>query len=384
MRIYGFTEYGGPEVEGFLDAPDPVASTRAVLVRMRAAGLNPADLKVRSGQRQGTVEVRFPMALGREAAGAVVRDPSGRFRAGELVFGSCASGFGALGDLVLLVVEQTARVPEGATPEQAACIPVAIETAWDALAELEVGPGDTVLILGAGGGVGVHAVQLARHLGARVIGVAGAGKAELVASAGAEHVPSGPGWNEAVAALAPEGVDAVIDAVGGDTVREAATLLRDPGQIRSSAAPALASELGGSGITRRRDAGVYAELAELVARGVIQPVIHTTYPLSEAAAAVATVASGHATGKTVITAATTHDLSWRGDKRGYDGRITPICRLSMMRAAVSPRRLTSRCRRGGPGPRGRAAAPAAGAGRAASPARRGPRPGRRGARHESP
>lgn len=79
-------------------------------------------------------------------------------------------------------------------------------------------------------------------------------------------------------------------------------------------APALASELGGSGITRRRDAGVYAELAELVARGVMRPVIHATYPLSEAVAAVAAVASGHATGKTVVTAATTHDLSWRGDK----------------------------------------------------------------------
>ncbi|MCG7322369.1 hypothetical protein MHL29_10810 [Arsenicicoccus bolidensis] len=145
----------------------------------------------------------LPMALGREAAGAVVRDPPWRFRAGELVFGSCASGFGALGDLVLLDVEQTARVPEGATPEQAACIPVAIGTAWVALAELAVGRGHTVLVVGAGGGVGEHAVQLAHHLGARVIGVAGAGKAELVASAGAEHIPSGPGWNEAVAALAP-------------------------------------------------------------------------------------------------------------------------------------------------------------------------------------
>lgn len=215
MRIYGFTEFGGPEVERFLDVPDLVVTPGAVLVRLRAAGLNPADIKVRSGQRQGKVEVRFPMAMGREAAGTVVEDPSGRFREGELVFGSCASGFGALGDLVLLELDQTARLPDGVEAEQAACIPVAIGTAWDALGELGVGTGGTVLVLGAGGGVGVHAAQLAAHLGARVIGVASAAKAELVASAGAEHVESGDGWAEVVAELAAEGVDAVVDAVGG-------------------------------------------------------------------------------------------------------------------------------------------------------------------------
>ena len=114
MRIYGFTEYGGPEVERFLDVPDLVVTPGAVLVRLRAAGLNPADIKVRSGQRQGKVEVRFPMAMGREAAGTVVEDPSGRFREGELVFGSCASGFGALGDLVLLELAAAVARPEPA------------------------------------------------------------------------------------------------------------------------------------------------------------------------------------------------------------------------------------------------------------------------------
>ena len=302
MRIYGFTEYGGPEVERFLDVPDLVVTPGAVLVRLRAAGLNPADIKVRSGQRQGKVEVRFPMAMGREAAGTVVEDPSGRFREGELVFGSCASGFGALGGLVLLELDQTARLPDGVEAEQAACIPVAIGTAWDALGELGVGTGGAVLVLGAGGGVGVHAAQLAAHLGARVIGVASAAKAELVASAGAEHVESGDGWAEVVAELAAEGVDAVVDAVGGDTLRQAAALAKHPSAIRSSASPALATELGGSGITRRRDASVYAELADLVARRNLRPVIHATYPLSEAPAAVAEVASGHAPGKTVVTA----------------------------------------------------------------------------------
>ncbi|WP_253272659.1 zinc-binding dehydrogenase [Arsenicicoccus sp. oral taxon 190] len=93
-----------------------------------------------------------------------------------------------------------------------------------------------------------------------------------------------------------------MDAVGGDALRGAAALVRRPRQIRSSAAPALATELGGSGITRRRDAAVYAELADLVARGGIRPVIHATFPFEEAAAAVAQVATGHATGKTVVTA----------------------------------------------------------------------------------
>lgn len=301
MRIYGFDRYGEADVEGWFDVPALEPRSGTVLVDVRAVGLNPADIKVRSGQRHGAVPVTFPMAMGREAAGTVVTDPSGTFAPGTLVLGSCAAGVGALGEQTLLEVAGTAAVPEGVTAEQAACIPVALGTAWDALHELQVGAGDTVLVLGAGGGVGLHAVQLARHLGAQVVGVASSQKAPHVEEAGAVHVLSGEGWVERVRQAASGAVDAVLDTVGGQVLTEAAPLLGDPGRLRSVASPATAQELGGSGVARRRTGAVYAEIAAMVARGDLRPVISATYPLDRAGEATAAVAGGHTLGKVVVT-----------------------------------------------------------------------------------
>lgn len=299
MKIFGFEQYGGPEVLHFVDVAEPEAREGVLLGRLVCASLNPADVKVRDGQRIGKVPVEFPMAVGREATVEVLADAEG-FRAGEVVFGSCAAGTGALAEVVALEASQSVRVPRGVTPEQAACLPVAAGTAWDALNELGTQEGDTVLVLGAGGGVGAHACQLGRHLGATPIGVASAPKAEVLGRVGGVHVVSGPGWVERVRELAPDGVDAIIDAVGGDVLREAATLVGDASKIRSSASPAVAKELGGSGVTRRRSATVYAELAELVALGRLEPIIGASFDFDQAAEAVAEVETGHTTGKVVV------------------------------------------------------------------------------------
>lgn len=302
-RIFGFTRYGGPEVQQYLTVPAPELRPGTVRIRLRAAGINPGDVKVRNGQNRGRFPVQFPMAVGREAAGTVIAaGAASGFEAGELVFGSCAAGTGAVAEQVLLDAAQTARVPDGVTPEQAACIPVAIGTAWDALGELGVGPGDTVVVLGAGGGVGSHAVGLARYLGARVVGVAGEAKHGLVTELGAQHVPSGTRWDERVGHLLPDGDFAVIDSVGEDTLRTAATLVRCPARIRSAADPALAQRLGGSGITRRRTTAEYGRLAQLIARGAVRCVIGSVHPFGDAAAAVANIETGHATGRTIVTA----------------------------------------------------------------------------------
>ena len=301
VRIFGFTRYGGPEVQRYLTVPAPGLRPGTVRVRLRAAGINPGDVKVRNGANR-RFPVEFPMAVGREAAGVVLEaDAASGFEAGEPVFGSCAGGTGAVAEQVLLDAAQAARIPEGLAPEQAACIPVAVGTAWDALGELGVGPGDTVLVLGAGGGVGSHAVGLARHLGARVVGVASEAKHDLVTGLGAEHVASGPGWDVRAGRLLPGGGFAVLDSVGGDTLRGAAALVRSPGRIRSAADPALARRLGGRGITRRRTTGEYGRLAELIARGAVRCVLDAVHPFDDAAAAVANIETGHAAGRTVVT-----------------------------------------------------------------------------------
>lgn len=302
MRIFGFERYGGPEVQRFFEVPTPERRDGTVLVAMRAAGVNPADIKVRNGQRQGSVPVDFPMAMGREACGIVISadDVSGLLP-GRLVFGSCAGGSGALADLVLLDAKQTVAVPAHVTAAQAACIPVAIGTAWDALDELDLHASDTLLVVGAGGGVGCHAVQLGRLRDLRVIGVASPGKRQLVLDLGAVHVASGPGWTERVRAVAPEGVHGLIDTVGGETLRQSSAVLRPAGAVRSTASPPLAAELGGSGVTRRRTAETYAEVAALVAAGALAPVVGASYDFEDCADAVALVETGHATGRTVVT-----------------------------------------------------------------------------------
>jgi NADPH:quinone reductase-like Zn-dependent oxidoreductase len=302
VRIFGFERYGGPEVQRFFEVPTPERRDGTVLVAMRAAGVNPADIKVRNGQRQGSVPVDFPMAMGREACGIVISadDVSGLLP-GRLVFGSCAGGSGALADLVLLDAKQTVAVPAHVTAAQAACIPVAIGTAWDALDELDLHAGDTLLVVGAGGGVGSHAVQLGRLRDLRVIGVASPGKRQLVLDLGAVHVASGPGWTERVRAVAPEGVHGLIDTVGGETLRQSSAVLRPAGAVRSTASPPLAAELGGSGVTRRRTAETYAEVAALVAAGALAPVVGASYDFEDCADAVALVETGHATGRTVVT-----------------------------------------------------------------------------------
>lgn len=304
MRMFGFSRYGGPEAMEHLEAPDPEPGPGQVLVRMTAAGVNPADIKVRNGQRDGVVEVRFPMAIGREAAGVVLAAGPDvhAFRPGERVFGATAAGTGALAGLVLLDAAGTAHTPDGVTDEQACSLPVAAGTAYDALDELALPAGATVLMLGAGGGVGTCVCGLARDRGLRVIGVASTAKRPLVTGLGADHVAKGEGWTERVRALAPDGVDAVIDAVGGPVLAGAMPLLARPGALRSVADVPRAEALGGSGVTRRRTTAVYGEVAALVAAGRFAPVVTESHRLAEAGRAVAAVESGHAAGNIVVIA----------------------------------------------------------------------------------
>jgi NADPH:quinone reductase-like Zn-dependent oxidoreductase len=304
MRMLGFQQYGGPEVMEHLEEEDPQPGPGQVLVRMTAAGVNPADIKVRNGQRAGRIPVRFPMALGREAAGVVLGtgpDVTG-VAAGDRVFGATAAGTGALGSHVLLDAAGTARIPEGVAEEQACCIPVAAGTAYDALDELSLPAGATVLMLGAGGGVGSCVCGLARDRGLLVLGVASDSKRDLVTGLGAAHVAKGPGWVDRVRERAPDGVDAVIDAVGGEALEAAVPLLRRAGALRSVADPSGAEARGGSGVTRRRTTAVFTEVASLVAAGWFAPVVTGRFPLAEAEKAVAAVETGHAAGNVVVLA----------------------------------------------------------------------------------
>jgi NADPH2:quinone reductase len=297
MRAYGFTEIGGPDKQAFLDVPVPQPGPGELRVRVRAAGVNPGDWRL----REGSYGHSGPAVLGREVAGTVVaRGPGVGFAIGDEVFGGCPEMVGGWAEQALTIASFTARRPDNVRPEVAAALPVAAATAFDALNSFALPEGSTLLVNGAGGGVGIPAVQLATARGVRVIGVASAAKHELVARFGGVPVAYGAGVEDRVRAAAPDGIDAVFDMVGGDPLRAIAALLDDRSRLTSIADRPLARELGGFELVRDRSTAVLTELVRLVGDGKLDPHVTDIRPLSDAQAALALVEQGHATGKVVL------------------------------------------------------------------------------------
>ncbi|MFJ2091272.1 NADP-dependent oxidoreductase [Streptomyces sp. NPDC087901] len=300
-KAYVFTRNGGPEVEALVDRDRPVPGPGELLVAVRAAGVNPVDWKLRTGySRPGSEPQPFPTVFGSEAAGVVEAVGPGAegFAVGDEVFGNPVTG--GYAEHTLLPVAVTAHKPAGLSFTDAAVLPVAAATAYDGVHQLGLAPGATLLVTGAGGGVGTAAVQIARHMGVRVIGAASEAKKDFVESLGAVHVPSGAGLADRVRAAAPDGIDAVFDLVGGDTLREAATLLADPATLVSAGGKQLAAELGGAPVERARTAAVLDAVADLVVEGVLRTYVTRTVPLAGAGEALRAVEDGHALGKSVI------------------------------------------------------------------------------------
>ncbi|WLW57512.1 NADP-dependent oxidoreductase [Streptomyces sp. YU58] len=301
-KAYVFTRFGGPETEALVEVARPVPGPGQVLVAVRAAGINPVDWKLRTGHAgPGGGEQVFPAVMGREVSGVVEEIGAGveGFTVGDEVFGNTVAG--GYAEYALLPAEVTAHKPAALSFTRAATLSVAAATAYDGIRQLDLPAGATLLVAGAGGGVGAAAVQIARAFGLSVVGVASEGKKDFVEALGAVHVPSGPGWIARVRAAAPEGVDGVYDLVGGEVLAEAAGLLTDRTRLITAGASAEEVErLGGARVIRARTAAVLEEVARLVVNGDLDPHITRTFPLEQAGAALRTVEEGHARGKVVI------------------------------------------------------------------------------------
>lgn len=300
-RAYGYASYGGPETETWFDRSEPAPGPSELVVKVKAVGVNPVDYKIRSGAMANPqARPDFPLVLGVEAAGVVVArgsDVEG-FAEGDEVMGKTAPAHGSYAEHAVLLAEATTHKPPQVSFVQAAALPVAGGTAWDALEKLGVAEGETLLINGVGGGVGVIAAQLARNRGATVFGVGSETKRSLTESLGATLVPYDKGdVVEQMRELLPGGVDVIADAVGGEPMRHVAILITNPARIVSVVDPGVA-ELGGS-FLQSSFAGVPA-LAALVAAGKVDPKVLQTYPFDEAPQALRAVESGHALGKIVI------------------------------------------------------------------------------------
>ncbi|MEV6208206.1 NADP-dependent oxidoreductase [Kitasatospora sp. NPDC051914] len=302
METIAFDRFGGPEVlhQGETSIPEP--GPGQVRIRVKAAGVNPLDGKIRSGALEAVFPTTLPAVPGLEIAGVVDALGEGvdHVAVGDHVLGWADTG----GYAEYALAATVAPKPATLTWEQAATLPVAGEAAERVLRMLDVAPGETVLIHGAAGAVGTLAVQLAAARGARVIATAGPGNQAYLASLGAVPTVYGDGLVERVRALAPEGIDAVFDVAGRGALQDSIELRGGTDRI-VTIADFSAGQLGiafAAGPQERSSAHL-AALAEQAAEGDLVTTVAATYPLAEAVAAQRISDAGHVRGKIVLTVA---------------------------------------------------------------------------------
>ena len=298
MKAIQFSQFGDPEVLEMVELPDPHPGPGQVRVAVRAAGINPIDWKVRRGMMGG----ELPQQTGREAAGVIDEIGEGVSDAapGDAVFGFVAAGGGAA-ELALL--SDYAPVPASLDFAGAAGLPVAVETAVRTLDLLGVAEGSTVLINGAAGAVGSSAVQIARERGARVIGTASPGNHDYLRSLGAEPTTYGEGLAARVRELAPDGVDAALDAAGGGALPALVELAGGPERVVTIADYEGAQQTGvrmSGGPGTQRAVHALRDIAPLMDAGRFSLPVAQTFPLEQIAEAHRLSETGHVRGKLIL------------------------------------------------------------------------------------
>ena len=298
MRAIQYKSYGGPEVLELVEVAEPHAAANQLRVAVKAVGVNPVDWKFRQGMMGGDL----PRRTGIEVAGVAeeVGDGIDDVKLGDRVFGPVVGGDGAA-DFALL--ENYALVPQSLDFAGAAALPVAVETAMRTLDLLDVAAGQTVLVNGAAGAVGIATVQLARERGAKVIGTASAGNHDYLRSFGAEATTYGDGLVERVRELAPDGVDRAIDDAGGGALPALVELTGGAEHVVTIADYQGAQETGvemTGGADSKRAWYALARVAALIEAGRFSLPVAQTFPLEQIAEAHRLSEGGHVRGKLVL------------------------------------------------------------------------------------
>ncbi|MEV6769602.1 NADP-dependent oxidoreductase [Nocardia sp. NPDC051030] len=309
MRAAVNEKFGGPEVLEVRQLPDPHAGPGQLRVRVSAAGLNAMDWMFIADDDSGRrlrearashpgLAMTLPSVFGHDFAGVIdeVGDGVDGFAVGDRVFGGALSR--AVADYAVVVPDEVHHTPDGVDDITAATLDVAARTASAALAVIEPGADDTILVGGAAGGVGVFAVQLARIAGARVIGTASEGSFDYLRTLGAEPVQYGEGLDARVRALAPTGITAATDLFGTETANVALELGVPPARISMIAGqlPGITTVAGFHAVP-----GTLEHVAALIAKGTLEVPIAATYPIEKIREAVTLQVSRHGRGKIVVT-----------------------------------------------------------------------------------
>lgn len=312
MRAIAIEEFGDLDRLKVVDLPRPKPGRGEILVRVVAAGVNPVDWKIVEGRLKGVFPHVFPLIPGWDVAGVVeeLGEGASRFRRGERVWAYARKPtvqWGCFADYVALPEDNVALMPSNLLFEEAAAVPLAALTAHQALAKAGIGPGKIALVHAAAGGVGHFAVQLARNAGARVLGTASARNHPFVLGLGAEAAVdyTQEDFRDAVRRMAPDGVDLVLDAVGGSTLERSLDVLKPGGRLvsiveRPDAAACERRGITGESMFVEPSADQLKQLASAIERGRLKPHVSRIRPLAEAAAALDESRGGHVRGKLVL------------------------------------------------------------------------------------
>jgi NADPH:quinone reductase-like Zn-dependent oxidoreductase len=303
-RAVRFDEYGGIDVLQVVEVEPPVPGPGQLLVRVKAAGINPGESKIREGLLRDRFPATFPSGQGSDLAGIVelVGDGVDGIRAGDEVIGY-TDNRASQAELAVVDAENVTRRPPSVPWEVAGSLFVAGATAYAAVRAVALKAGDTVVVAGAAGGVGSIAVQLAVRAGATVIGLASEPNHEWLRGHGVIPVTYGDGVTDRIAAAAPDGVDALIDTIGGGYVDLALELGVSPERIDTIADFEAVAKHGvkAEGNAAGASAETLAELAGLIADGKLEVPIAATYPLDQVRDAYRELERGHTRGKIALT-----------------------------------------------------------------------------------
>lgn len=305
MRAIATDRFGGNDVLRLTEVPDPIVGPDTVLVRTKAVGINPVDWKSVRGGLEARFPCHFPLVPCWDVAGVVERVGPAvtEFAPGDEVMAYDREDhvqWGTLSDLVSVPIRCLAPKPPDLGWAEAGALPLAGLTAYQCVLAAGIGPGHSVLVHGASGGVGTFAVQLASWSGARVIGTASATNHEYVRSLGGEPVAYGDGLVGAVRELVPGGVGVIIDLVGGDALEATLDLGNDEFRLVSVTTPDRVKELGGRYIFVRPNGDQLSELGRLAGEGSLRIHVRETFPFDRAVEALARVEEGHGPGKVVV------------------------------------------------------------------------------------
>jgi NADPH:quinone reductase-like Zn-dependent oxidoreductase len=312
VRAVAIDEFGGPERLTVRELPDPRVGPDFALVRIRAAGVNPVDWKLREGRLVERFPHRFPIVPGWDAAGLVeaVGPAVVGLEPGSEVIAYCRKHWvqeGTYAELVSVPAAFLAPRPPSLSWAAAAALPLAGLTAHQSLIEaLDVNQGATLLIHAAAGGVGSFAVQIASDANAHVLGTASARNHDHLRELGAARaLDYHEDWAGQVREAHPDGIDAVLDTVGGETLEASLRLLGDGGRIASIVDPTVAERAAALGrrgryVYARPDGGRLAVLGRMVEDGRLQVHVERTFPLEAAAEAHALLQEGHVRGKLAL------------------------------------------------------------------------------------